>query len=162
MFTKTHLAEIKFSDYEAILAGLIEAIRQDGPNQFISRCIALMKEAKTPTERETMLRSVIGELEFSFPVAIILELGDETYKGFETRLTRLEDAGWMGPVFADLAFFIRLYLLDCETRGEKSYAVRLIKATRLTFFSLRKALTLAGIPDNYEKFRDSAKEILSA
>ena len=161
MVSKTHLAEIKLSDFEAILAGLREVIQGEERNVVISRTIALMEEATTPEGREIMLDSIAAELEFSFPVAIIMQLGDETYKGFESRLTQLENGGWMGEAFTKAAPFIRLYLLDCETRGQKGQAVQVIKVIRSTFFLFRKALSLAGIQDNFETYLESAKEILA-
>lgn len=161
MIVKNHLAEIKCSDFDAILSGLKEVIRQDGEDYFISHCIAQMEQARTPDTRAFMLDFISAYLEFSFLVAIILQLGVETYKGFEGRFAQLETSGWMGEVIRVEAPFIRFYLLGCETRGQKSQAVQLIKVMRSTFFSMRKALALAGIQDNYETLLESAREKLA-
>lgn len=161
MITQTHLAEIKLSDFDALLAGLKEVVRLDGRNSFISHCIALMEEAKTQDTQEFMLDFISVASDFSFLVAIILQLGDETYKGFESRLTQLETAGWMGDLIGMETPFIHFYLLGCETRGEKSQAVQLMKVIRSTFFLFHKALSLAGIQDNYDAHLESARAILT-
>lgn len=161
MIGKNNLAEIKLSDFDAILAGLKKVARKDGTNPYLAKCIPQMESAKTPIAQEEVLSAITNELEFSFPVAIILQLGGDTYEGFVDRLDRLEDAGWMAVLLIEITPFILLYLRDCEIHGRKSQAVEWMKETCSTVISLRKALSLAGIQDNYDSLFESAKEVLS-
>jgi len=161
MIGKNNLAVIKPSDFDAILIGLREVIQQDGSNTYLANCLAQMESAKTPTAQEEVLSAITNELEFSFPVAIILQLGGDTYEGFLDRLDRMEDAGWMLILLIEITPFILIYLRDCERHGRKSQAVAWIKETCTTLHSLRKVLSLAGIQDNYETFLESAREILA-
>jgi hypothetical protein len=161
MIGKNHLAEIKLSDFDALLAGLKEVAQQNGTNTYLSKCIPQMESAKTPIAQEEVLSAIANELEFSFPVAIILQLGCDTYEGFVDWLDRLEEAGWMAVLLVEITPFIRIYLRDCEIHGRKSQAVEWMKETCSTVNSLRKALSLAGIQDNYMSLLESAREVLS-
>jgi len=156
------MTEITLQNYEALLTGLTEVVRQDGTDPITTTCIALMTAAQSPKEREHVLEFLSGYLDLQFPLVIILDLSDETYKGFETITARLNEAGWLNGHFMGLVRYYRWDLLDCKSPGQKANVIKLMKAVRRQHLSLRKALSLAGAPDRYEMFLESAKQLLEA